>query len=82
MLVKLSNTITRESELRKLGVMGFHLETEEIDTHIMNNSDIASAAYHVLSEWRNQQEDHKVAYNILCDALRKVNMELMIQDFI
>ena len=80
-LVKLSNTIATESELRMLGTQGLNVGLHEIDKQITNNRNISSAAYHVLYNWRKTQEDNTVAYKNLCDALKSANLELKIQNF-
>ena len=78
--MKLSNTISHESELRTLGTQGLGVSLNQIDRHITNNRDISSAAYHVLSNWRKTHENNTVAYKKVCDALKMANMELKIQD--
>ena len=73
--MKLSNKITRQSELKKLGTEGLRVNVNKIDRHITNNRDISSAAYDVLSDWRKSQENNTVAYKNICEALKMANME-------
>ena len=79
MMNKLSNEITGKTELRNLGIQGLCLEAKTVERHITNNPDITSAAHHVLFEWLDRHEDRKVAYKMLCDALKTVNMQFKIQ---
>ena len=79
MMNRLANDITGETELRKLGIQGLRMEGNVIDSHITNSRDINSAADRVLFKWLDRQENRKVAYEMLCDALKTVDMQFKIQ---
>ena len=79
MMCKLSKVITGETELRTLGIQGLKMEAKAVERHITNHHDITSAAYHVLFEWLDGHEDRKVAYELLCDALKTIKMQFKIQ---
>ena len=79
MMNKLANDITGETELRTFGIQGLRMERQVVDRHITNSRDITSAAHNVLFEWLGRQENRKIAYKMLCDALKTVGMPFKIQ---
>ena len=75
MLLNLSKSLIKSADLRNLALSGLKMEADEVEIALTNNpSDLNSAAYHVLKLWRNGYENAAVAYNILCQALRKVKL--------
>ena len=71
----LSERISTESVLVKLGVTGLRLPDYVIQTALTNHSkDIVTASYKVLQEWRKYQEDNEKAFTNLQDALRRCEM--------
>ena len=42
----------------------------------MQNTDITEAAYNILCEWRDSQENNEVAYKNICKALKNDEVDL------
>ena len=78
-LILLSEGINQPSKLRKLAVLGLKMGASVIDSALQNNKDdIDEAAYRVLMQWRVSQPDKWVAYKQICEALRRVRMDMLI----
>ena len=74
MLLKLSKHL-KEEDLCNLAVFGLKMDQDIVDVAIADNpKDINSAMRRVLRKWRNSQEDAEIAFNILCQALRKAEL--------
>ena len=74
-LVKLSRSITTETELRRLGIEGLRIPESNIQSALTDNrGDIRAAAYRVLSTWRKKYQDQSVAFGDLVAALEKCDM--------
>ena len=82
MIVKLSEKITCKFDLRKFATYGLDMEDPTVNKNFQNEKDINEAAYQVLREWRTSQDNDKVAYKNLCEALKDkdVNMKAHIQN--
>ena len=78
-LLKLSNRITDRLKLRSLAIIGLGKTIPEVERH-MQNTDITDAAYNILCEWRDSQENNEVAYKNICKALKndEVDMQFLI----
>ena len=75
MLNSLSEWITDESELRKLGITGLGVEDRFISKHLKDkHGDITSAVYSVLKEWRKKHPDDMEAWQDLHKALGDAGM--------
>ena len=65
--------------LRSLAILGLGIEENKVDTALENHAgDITSAIYQVLKQWQNGYENAAIAYNNLCQALTKVNLNYYI----
>ena len=82
MILKLSQKITCTNDLRSLATFGLEIEDPTVNKNLHNEKDINEAAYQVLREWRTSQDNDKVVYKNLCEALRDkdVNMKAHIQN--
>ena len=64
-----------------LAIVGLGVKDEAVDAHMRNKSDsITMAMYSVLKDWRIGQNNRFVAFTNMCDALRKADMESLIDD--
>ena len=70
----LSKRITSEEELLTLGIKGLELPDFKIKSALYDNKHIQSAAYEVLSFWRQKYESSHEAFQNLIAALVKVEM--------
>ena len=69
MLLNLSKSL-EEEDLHNLAVRGLGMDTSIVDSALSNNPKNRNlAAYDVLKQWRNSQENASNAYNILCEAM-------------
>ena len=73
-ILDLSKRITGEEELLTLGIKGLELPDFKIKSALYDNKQIQSAAYEVLSSWRQQYENSQEAFQNLIAALVKVEM--------
>ena len=75
MMLKLSERINIESELRSLATCGLKVEGHIVDNHLTNKpGDIPMATLAVLKEWQRKYEDQRRAFVDLCLALERTNM--------
>ena len=70
----LAKQITSESALRDLATLGLGVRDPTIDKNLTNKEDIIAAAHNVIIEWRKGQDNEKIAYIKMCEALRKKNV--------
>ena len=78
MLLNLSKSLRREY-LHSLAALGLGIDADTLNVVLFENpNDVSLATYHVLKHWRNNQEDAFIAFNILCEALRKVKLSFYI----
>ena len=72
-ILKLSQYITSEQDLRELGTNALGVPERIIDTALHNhrNSSINGAAYNILSIWRKQYESSEKAFMDLQAGLRR-----------
>ena len=64
---RLSRKLTTQSDVRKLGIEGLRLESEDVDRHISDHkNDIATAAYHIIYDWRKSKDNLTIAYGEIC----------------
>ena len=57
------------------------MTNEEIGRYINDPSnDIVTAAFHMLNSWCQSQANLTVAYEKMCEALKRVGMELKINE--
>ena len=78
-LVKLPNRITERGKLRTLAIIGLGISNSTVKRHLQN-SDITEAAFEMLDEWRDSQENEAAAFINICKALKheEVGMEFLI----
>ena len=75
MMLKLSERINIESELRSLATSGLKVEGHIVDKHLTNRPrDIQMATFDVLREWQRKYPDQRRAFVDLCLALERTNM--------
>ena len=77
MMWVLAKQISTPADLRTLGILGLGVSDPTIGKNLQNTDDINEAAYQVLRTWRLNQDNWKVAYTNLCDALRKPNVGMV-----
>ena len=73
-ILLISQHITVRDDVRKLGLIGLHKDTQKaLEKHPDSSTD---AAYDVLHEWKKSVKDPVVAFEILYDSLthKKVNL--------
>ena len=59
--------------------MGLKMPAYHLVTQIKNNpSDLQSAAYALLREWRNTQINSRIAFQNLCEALKESDMSYLL----
>ena len=74
----LSQSITKKFDLRKLALHGLNMKSSEIERHLANESyDISEAAYQLLVEWRNSQDDECTAYIKIQNALASAELSYL-----
>ena len=77
MIIKLSKKLSSEDDLSTLAVIGLGMEEHVVAGHLkIKSTDIHSAAKCVLKDWRNSQENPKVAYTNMCNALRHKDVKM------
>ena len=82
-LNKLSRRLTAQSDVRKLGLEGLGLTSEDVDRHLTDHSnDIVTAAYYMLCYWCKSQENRTIAYKNISKALKlkQVGMSSLINE--
>ena len=76
-LWNLSEKLTQKENLRKLAILGLRIEASTMQKHLANNpNDISAAAFSLLTEWRNTQDNKRIAFTNLCDALERSEMRV------
>ena len=73
-ILDLSKRITSEEDLLTLGIKGLALPKFKIRSALYDNKHIQSAAYEVLSFWRQKYESSHEAFQNLIAALVKAEM--------
>ena len=76
MMWKLSKQINSDGDLRTLAMEGLGLEDPTVNKNLQNKRDINEAAYQVLREWRTSQENDRIAYQNLCEALKDEDVKM------
>ena len=72
--------ITEREELKVLATNGLKMQNFHSERHLQNHqNNITEAAHKVLIQWRTNQANDKTAYNKLCKALKRANMEYYIE---
>ena len=75
MLWNLAGMIESGEMLINLGINGLYIEESIMKRELHNNpKEINIAAHNVLSRWRKRFEDPRIAYKVLCDALRSAGL--------
>ena len=78
MMLDLPKEIIAPSDVRDLAIKGLGMDGNKVEIHIKSNlSDITSAAYSLLREWRATQQDSRTAYAKLIEALDKAEKPLL-----
>ena len=78
MLWSLAKEITSSSDVRTLGLK-LELDNSKITTSLTNYpNNINDAAFDVLRQWRDSQEDATVAYGKICEALKDAKQNFLI----
>ena len=71
MLMKLSKKYSAEDEILSLTLIGLGMKEDVVQGHMKNHRhDIHKAVFEILKDWRDSQDDFKIAYEKLCAALR------------
>ena len=79
-LLDLSKQFVSKTDIRDLAIKGLLMPLSKVESHINNNlTDINSAAYDILRNWRTTQSNDEMARKNLTEALKKVNKLFMIQ---
>ena len=79
-MLKLSRTITDIIKLRELAIVGLNLDASRVMKHINNKpSDIQPAAYDLLCEWIKSQLSSRIAFQNLCEALKRSDMNILLK---
>ena len=79
MIQGLSECISSNVELRALAINGLGLDAEKVQKHLENYPKaITAAAFDLLMEWRNSQNNRQSAYKELYKGLKNSNLELYI----
>ena len=69
-LLELSKEINNLAELREVAIKGLGIKNNKVDRHVNRlPSDISSATFDLLREWRYTQQNSKEAYAKLIKAL-------------
>ena len=80
-LFDLSEKITNQSSLGRLTIRGLGMQFHEVDKFIENYSnDITTAAYKLLTKWYTSQTNNVTALDNLCEALRKADLNALIDE--
>ena len=80
-LLRLSQRLNTSDAIRRLAINGLRMEQHTVQTHLQNHhQDINTAAYNIISEWRNSQSDDTAAFVNLGEALERVNMAAFIEE--
>ena len=75
MLWKFSQHITSESDIYNIAIKGLSRESHIVEAALTNNRfNITLAAYKILGKWSQSVSSSRVAYDILCNAVSKVEM--------
>ena len=81
MLLKVALSISKRSNVLKLGMIGLKMKSNEINISLNNNSeDVTMAMYDVLQKWNTSQSNSRSAYVALRGALKAVNMNSVIDE--
>ena len=79
-LLEVAAKLTRGLDIYRLGLK-LGLTHEEIAVNVKNHKDeITMAAYQMLHTWRVQQQDGKVAFNLLVTALEGSKLQRIIDE--
>ena len=78
MLWSLAKEITNSSDIRTLGLK-LKVDNSQITTFLTNHpNDINGAAFDVLRQWRDNQDNATVAYGKICEALKDAKQIFLI----
>ena len=80
MLWTLAKVFTNRSDLRTVMLkLPKPLDESKIATSLTNNNnDINSAAYDLLRQWRASQDNERIAYTNICEALKDAEQNFLI----
>ena len=80
-LQTLCKMFTHKEELRILARKGLNIDDYVVDYHLTHKGDdLKGIAYSLLKDWMTTQENRRVAYARLTEALRNVNMALYVKE--
>ena len=80
-LQKLCKMFTHKEELRILARKGLNIDDYVVEYHFTRNGDdLKGIAYSLLKDWMATQENRRVAYARLTEALRNVNMAFYVKE--
>ena len=80
-IVRLSERISSEGEVRNLGLKVLKLSQPDIQSALTNNpKDIQSAAYEVLQKWFRQKESGQQTLSSLVESLRENEMNSLVTE--
>ena len=79
MLWNLAQKFHNESDLRTLALTGLKVEECKVSSSLTNHCrDINSAMYGLLRQWRDSQDNGRIAHKRLCEALRMAEKNILI----
>ena len=80
-LLKVALTISKRSDVMRLGMIGLKMKSNEVNISLNNNSeDVTMATNDVLEKWNTSQSNSRSAYMSLRGALKVVNMNSVIDE--
>ena len=81
MVLSLSESLGNKDDLRKLALNGLNMEPHVLQKHITDSRErYTEAAYNLLEDWLKQQVSRRVAYSLLCQAIKKVELNFLIDE--
>ena len=81
MLLMVALTISKRSDVLRLGMIGLKMKSNEVNICLNNNTeDVTMAMYDVLEKWNTSQSNSRSAYMSLRMALKAVNMNSAIDE--
>ena len=81
MVLALSESLSNIDDLRKLAIDGLGMKPHVLWKHISDSRDrYTEAAYNLLEAWLQQQDNRHIAYTRLCQAIRNIGLNFLIEE--
>ena len=81
MILALSESLAGRDDLTKLAIDGLKMKPHVLRKHISDSREkYTEAAYNLLEDWLKQQENRQVAHTRLCEAIRSVKLDFLIDE--